>query len=318
MDITPFIRELLFTNDCVIIPGFGGFIANYTPARIDRESSTFYPPFRQISFNRNLNNNDGLLIGKISSSLSVNYGDARAIAEEFSSSLRRRLEKGEKVVFEHIGSFVNNDEGNVQFEPEQGVNYLLGVYGLESFQFPAIGNYDVRKRITEKIEKKTAVQLPLRKILWRAAIIVPLLGVIVAVPFTSDLLKSRLQSAGMNPLIQAEIEDNRQAVDNSEALAVVIPPAIDSQPEQVVPVEISEPVRATPQYYIIAGSFKSRENASHQADLLREAGYTPTVIDAENGFFRVSATECTTLEEANSMKSRVSASFPGSWVRRIR
>jgi len=60
--------------DC---PGFGGFIGNYTPARIDKSTGTFYPPVKQISFNRNLNHNDGLLIGRISMSSKINYGDAR-------------------------------------------------------------------------------------------------------------------------------------------------------------------------------------------------------------------------------------------------
>jgi nucleoid DNA-binding protein len=125
MDITAFIRELLFSHDCVIIPGFGGFIGNYTPARIDKNSSTFYPPVKQISFNRNLNHNDGLLVGRISDSAKINYGDARNIVEEFTASLRKKLERGEKVTFDNIGSFSNNQEGNVQFEPDRNVNYHL-------------------------------------------------------------------------------------------------------------------------------------------------------------------------------------------------
>ena len=105
MDITAFIRELLFGHDCVIVPGFGGFIGNYTPARIDKSSGTFYPPVKQISFNRNLNHNDGLLVGRISGSADINYGDARNMVEEFVAEIRRKLEKGEKVVFDNIGSF---------------------------------------------------------------------------------------------------------------------------------------------------------------------------------------------------------------------
>src|SRR5512137_1108287 len=119
MDIIAFIRELLFGHDCVIIPGFGGFIGNYTPARIDKKSGTFFPPVKQISFNRNLNHNDGLLIGKISGASEMNYGDARNLVEEFVNDIRRRLDKGEKVVFDHIGSFSNNQENNIQFEPDR-------------------------------------------------------------------------------------------------------------------------------------------------------------------------------------------------------
>jgi nucleoid DNA-binding protein len=102
MDITAFIRELLFGHDCVILPGFGGFVGNYTPARIDKDTDTFYPPVKQISFNRNLNHNDGLLVGKISSSTGINYGDARNMVDEFVTSLRKRLERGEKVHIDQI------------------------------------------------------------------------------------------------------------------------------------------------------------------------------------------------------------------------
>jgi nucleoid DNA-binding protein len=130
MDITAFIRELLFSHDCVIVPGFGGFIGNYNPARIDKSTSTFYPPVKQISFNRNLSHNDGLLVGRISESAKVNYGDARNLVEEYVASLKKKLEKGEKIVFDNIGSFINNQEGNIQFEPDTSVNYHLDSFGL--------------------------------------------------------------------------------------------------------------------------------------------------------------------------------------------
>jgi hypothetical protein len=91
LDITAFIRELLFGHDCVIVPDFGGFIGNYTPAYIDKDSGMFYPPVKQISFNRNLNHNDGLLVGKISGSAKINYGDSKILVEEFVRELRRKL-----------------------------------------------------------------------------------------------------------------------------------------------------------------------------------------------------------------------------------
>ena len=92
VDITAFIRELLFGHDCVIVPGFGGFIGNYTPAKIDKNTGTFYPPVKQISFNRNLNHNDGLLIGRISVSSGINYGDTRSLVEDFVAGVRKNLE----------------------------------------------------------------------------------------------------------------------------------------------------------------------------------------------------------------------------------
>jgi nucleoid DNA-binding protein len=153
LDTKAFIRELLFGHDCVIIPGFGGFIGNFSPARINKTTGTFYPPLKQVSFNRNLNHNDGLLISKISRSMGVNYGDARHLVEEFVKELTGRLARGEKVVFDHIGTFVYNRENNVQFEPEARINYYTGSFGLESFQCVPVRDYDVRKRITRHIDK---------------------------------------------------------------------------------------------------------------------------------------------------------------------
>ena len=77
----------------------------------------------------------------------VNYGDARTLVEEFVAGLRKKLEKGEKIRFDNIGSFSNNQEGNIQFEPDRNVNYLLDSYGLESFQCLPLEGYDVRKSV---------------------------------------------------------------------------------------------------------------------------------------------------------------------------
>ena len=59
--IDNYICELLYDHDCVIIPGLGGFIANFEPARIIRKQHTIMPPSKKIAFNGKLKNNDGLL-----------------------------------------------------------------------------------------------------------------------------------------------------------------------------------------------------------------------------------------------------------------
>ena len=67
MQLSPYIKDLLYRYECVIIPGFGAFLANYTSASIDADSSTFYPPGKTISFNRQLQTNDGLLANYVAS-----------------------------------------------------------------------------------------------------------------------------------------------------------------------------------------------------------------------------------------------------------
>lgn len=315
VDITAFIRELLFGHDCVIVPGFGGFIGNYTPARIDKSSGTFFPPVKQISFNRNLSHNDGLLVGRISGSANINYGDARNMVEEFVLELRRKLSKGEKVVFDNIGSFINNSEGNVQFEPDRNANYHLDSYGLESFQCLPLEGYDVRKRIIRHTGRDPVRKASMRKLLWRAAVIIPLLAAIVAVPLKTDIFKGKVESTSLNPLVSAEFEHNKNAVDkgvNSEPLKISenIAPVFNEAETVVVP----SPPAGSNSYFVITGSFKSEANALNQANMLREEGFTPEIIPASNGFFRVCALACDNLNTAMTKKDSVAKKFPGSWV----
>lgn len=319
VDITAFIRELLFGHDCVIVPGFGGFIGNYTPAQVDRNSGSFFPPVKQISFNRNLNHNDGLLAGRISSSLNINYGDARTIVENYVTDLRNRLANGEKVVFDNIGSFINNQEGNVQFEPDRTSNYHLDSYGLESFQCFPLEGYDVRKRIIKYSSKEPVKPVSIRKIMWRAAIILPLLSVMVAVPLKTNLFKPRVEVSTLNPLVSAEFEHNKVAVDKIAKEESAKPTVSVAVTESIAIAPADEPVSpASGGYHLITGSFKSHDNAVKQVNMLIEEGFAPEIVTAPNGFFRVSAMVCPDLATAELKKDSISRKFPASWISRKR
>jgi CCDC81-like prokaryotic HU domain 1/CCDC81-like prokaryotic HU domain 2/SPOR domain len=328
LDVKAIIRELLFSHDCVIIPGFGGFIANFYPASIDRNTGTFNPPVRKVSFNRNLNHNDGLLISKISRVAGINYGDARNIAEEFVRNLNSRILRGEKVVIDHLGTFTSNYENSIQFEPEQDINYCLDSYGLEPFQYLPAREYDVRKRVIRRNDFGPVRNPSIRKNLWRAAIIVPLLALLVAIPLKTDLFRAKTEAANLNPLVTAEFESNKKAVDEAAAYKVPDSALIVKQPESIpsepapVPAEIkpapSEPTTVTPaekHYYgIITGSFRSEANAITQVSKLKSEGFEPEINQAANGFYRVIAMKCPDLETAKEKADSISGKFPGTWI----
>ncbi|HOF20778.1 MAG TPA: SPOR domain-containing protein [Bacteroidales bacterium] len=229
MDITPFICELLFSHDCVIVPGFGGFVGNYASARIDRATFTFYPPAKQISFNRNLRNNDGLLAGRISEQLQISFSDSVNLIEEFVTDIRTRIDRKEKVVFENIGLFSVNHEGSIQFEPQGNINYHRSSYGLESFQFSPAEAYDVRKRVTGHSVRDTDRRHDIRTFLWKAAVIVPLLAAATIIPLKTSLFRPRLETTTLNPIVKSASENtgrplagaeiNNAAADNRENIA---------------------------------------------------------------------------------------------------
>ncbi len=83
-----------------------------------------------------------------------------------------------------------------------------------------------------------------RKMFWRAAaVIVPLLAVMVAVPLKTDLFKSKVESSSLNPLAKAEFESNKAAVDsNIPEVAIRVEEAIPQplMPETAVPAVVEK------------------------------------------------------------------------------
>jgi len=324
-DIITSIRGLLFRHDCVVIPGFGGFICNYVPATIDKSAGMFYPPARRVSFNRNLSNNDGLLVGEVSSLEGVNYGEARAIVEQFASDMKKRLSRGETISFELIGNFRTNSEGNIQFEPDNSVNYNAGSYGMEPFRFEPVAGYDVRKKVMRVRGEIAPSRIPLRKHLIRAAVAIPVLIALVAVPLKTDIFGTRHNEASLNPLSSAELENNRQAID-AQTITIINEPVKDNivseatpaitEPETspVIPVSVEPEPQAA--FLLIAGSFQSESNARTMEKKLIELGYTPELFAGPDGYTRVSAKGFPDISTANSEKQKLAASVEGVWVLR--
>ncbi len=75
MRIDAYIEKLLFEYNCVVVPGFGAFLAHSTSAKIDASTSTLIPPSKTLSFNAQLSKNDGLLVSHISKEKNLRYED---------------------------------------------------------------------------------------------------------------------------------------------------------------------------------------------------------------------------------------------------
>ena len=74
--ITRHLADLLYHNECVIVPGLGGFIKAYNPARIIHTTHHFFPPSGSIAFNAGLSANDGLLGNYIATAENTTYREA--------------------------------------------------------------------------------------------------------------------------------------------------------------------------------------------------------------------------------------------------
>ena len=130
MTIFKEIQDLLYNNDCVIIPEFGAFILKSHSAYI--QNNNFYPPKKSISFNSMLNENDGLLVKYISTNRNISYKKALKIITDEAQSLNKNLSRFRKIDIELLGSLELTEENNLVFYPNESIN-LTNSFGLESF-----------------------------------------------------------------------------------------------------------------------------------------------------------------------------------------
>ena len=128
--IWDFVKELLHEHDCVIVPGFGGFVCNLEFSRIDQVSHLITPPAKHLVFNQNLKTNDGLLANRISEKLKINYSDAIRMIDENVAKTIDVLQDKKMLVVDFFGSFRLNAEANYVFLPDKQNNFLYASYGL--------------------------------------------------------------------------------------------------------------------------------------------------------------------------------------------
>lgn len=128
--LTKLVPELLYRYNCVIIPGFGGFVATSVPSHLQEDRGAMHPPSKRIAFNQNLRENDGLLGYALSQKLNVSYDEAMALLESEIALLGEHLEKYRNFEFKHTGTFYLNQEDSLLFVPYLNQNFLLDSYGF--------------------------------------------------------------------------------------------------------------------------------------------------------------------------------------------
>ncbi|GAB4133859.1 MAG: SPOR domain-containing protein [Bacteroidia bacterium] len=187
INISHFISELLFRHDCVIVPGFGGFACTYASARIHPGQHTFYPPSKQIVFNKHLQQNDGLLANAIATGTGCTFEEAMRQISEFTAQIRNMLNEGKRIELAHIGSLFADPEKNICFESDPDVNFLMDSFGLASFQsMPIIREtYTEKKKAIDRVDRtietpRTAPEVKrtsLAKRIVAAALILPVVAI---------------------------------------------------------------------------------------------------------------------------------------------
>ena len=138
IELAKHIEVLLLENDCVIVPGLGGFIAHRRQAVISAQTGEFQPPLRTIGFNPQLVMNDGLLVQSYMQAYNTDFPDATRRIEKVVTEMKDQLYQQGQVTLNHVGTIYYNMNGGYAFEPSSPSFFTPGLYGLESFTLPLL------------------------------------------------------------------------------------------------------------------------------------------------------------------------------------
>jgi cell division septation protein DedD len=157
------IGDLLLRHNCVVIPSFGGFVAKKTSATIDYKNGVMYPPKKSVLFNRQLINNDGLLVAEFSTVNKVLYTEAEQAIALKTNEWNEKLRNGERVTLDKVGYLFFDQEKNLCFEQDRFFNLLLESYGLGKVHFVSEEDIEVAKYV-KAVQEQQAIEEQEKKV----------------------------------------------------------------------------------------------------------------------------------------------------------
>lgn len=347
------IEILLLENDCVIVPGLGGFVAHYTPAARAGEENLFLPPTRIIGFNPQLKMNDGLLVQSYMAACNTNFPDATRMVEKEVEAVFAALHEEGKVDLPNIGELRYSIHDSYEFLPYDHKITTPYLYGLDSFEMQELAELKKPYPVAESVVPHPAPALPATsrrrlRLNTRRSFVSGAAAMIAAVVLFF-FLSTPIENTGVVEGNYAQLMPE-ELFEMIEKQSLAIQPIVVNRPvaasqtrvpapsekkeeqeldekkpekKEVTPVAVKEvkvkqqAVAATPKkYHVIVASVGTRKDAEAMAKQLAGKGYANAKAIIGDGKMRVSIESCATEAEAYRVleKIRANEAYQSAWV----
>ena len=158
------ITKLLLTNDCVIVPDFGGFMTHHIDSVYDHEARMFYPPLRTLGFNPQLKINDSLLVQSYVEVYDISYPEALTRIENDVTRLKAILEKDGEYELYGLGVIYIRKDGGYDFRPCEAGILTPDYYGLSTFSAHIIENKNIASNDEATVKGRKVKTMPISSI----------------------------------------------------------------------------------------------------------------------------------------------------------
>ena len=285
MNLDKYIEDLLYRNECVVIPNFGAFITSVNSANLNNEG-VFTPPSKSISFNKKIKKNDGVLANYIAELNDISFDEAMKLIKLNVSNFNNDILNRKDIVFSKVGVISINEE-LTEFVSYSNINYLKDSYGLSSVSSSFI-----------KRNKKKAPFYNFSK--YAAALIAGLL--ISSIVYNNELnkiaQKNIIAYQQADLLIEKEIQKATFVIENPLPLV-----------KMIVKENIGD-------FHVVAGSFSVEENSFTRLKQLKNKGYKARKIGQNKfGLFQVAYSSFHTRSDADMALEKIRISDnEAAWI----
>ncbi len=316
MILGKYINELLYEHNCVVVPGWGGFIARRVSAQVNPVSNKITPPGKRIAFNQGLNLNDGILAKHVATREGISYETSLDKIQKMLLELRQALVENRSIHLETVGTFYVDQDEVMTFHPEVDLNVSKDDFGLVTIAAVPVTrdeNAKLKQKIRSRVEYrkpvKTSTTLSLtrrRSITALAACLI--FGAIAFAGFNMDLGKNMNLSGISTWFDEYTLPWNRR-----HNLDVETPKAKHSLPKETVAtiLNIQNSEASDSVYQLLPQNFGSIADARVFVDEMKAQGLNDANFSIkENGRTWVSVMAYPNRAEAESHVASIAKTFP--------
>lgn len=306
MNISKYIKELIIKNECIILPGFGGFETHYKPACIDTSTGNMVPPSKQIVFRQDYTKDNGVLLRFFAEKEGIVRDKAKAVIDDFIADIVYKIDMEGTYKLDGLGTFVKLPDGKLVFKPLEKENFLVDSYGLSEISIPAADRPDKQSFTADQSAQVSEGKSPAR-ILFLVALISVLLSAAIILVHKAGLPGKIRQLITGSEIRSDQTQEkivfgHREETDDSDSMTGVINARIDESTEKERALLYTEQIReetAKPEitgisyheeekrYFIVAGSFKAESQAVDLSRQLNNKGFKSEIIRTDNELYRV-------------------------------
>lgn len=314
MKIEKYISELLYRYQCVGVPGFGAFLCEWQSAQVIVAQNSFVPPKKVISFNSHIKNNDGLLANHIALQEKISYENAVSKIQTQVVFWLEKLENKESLVLENIGEIFSNSEHNFVFKPNTAINYLTDSFGLAGFNSPEIARENqIQTEIVSEVAPQIETPVSVDTTEEAETPVIPLNGknrTKTWMKYAAVAIFASAGTYGYKMYFDYTIEQQTSIVEKTvqEKINQKLQEATFVIPNPINAVDLTLEASHTEKYHVVAGAFRSKQNAIKAMNDLISKGFEAHLLtENKYGLIPVAFGSFSNLTEAQNLKIQIKA-----------